>query len=213
MYEAHPSRELTQRFAAKPFQGAAPSLATFLFVGLDANYDRKVERSAIFNDLLAYHEDGVAFWRRTGVHHPFLLANYSGDGRFYHQSFARIGFSTQHAQLVSFIELLHVPTVGRSTLAAGDLDPSHLQLVNAAITAGQAKHIFLPAGVARLMRETRAFPWLQQPRKVQDSLLPVLHAENGRTVYSHLHFSNYGKFQQRKVAEARAIARLVPVDG
>jgi hypothetical protein len=213
MYHAHPSRELTQRFVAKPYQGAAPELATFLFVGLDANYDADIECSLIFGDLLAYHEDGVAFWRRTGVHHPFLLPAYIGDGRFYHQSFARIGFMPKHASLVSFLELLHVPTVGRNKLEATDLDPSHLLRVDAAIIAGQAKHIFLPAGVVRLMRETGAFPWLPERRTPRAVILPALYAANGHTVYSHLHFSNYGKFQQQKVAEAEAIAQLIPSGG
>jgi hypothetical protein len=213
MYAAHPSPELTERFVAKPYQGVAPELATFLFIGLDANYDPGVASRPIFRELLAYHDDGVAFWRRTQVHHPFLLPGYAGDGRFYHQSFARIGFMPRHASLVSFIELLHLPTVGRNSLEVDDLDPAHLRRINAAILTGNAKHIFVPSQVARLMRQSRAFPWLPAQPQMQGQVLPVLYAENGRTVYLHLHFSNCGKFQQRKDAEAKAIAQLIPEDG
>jgi hypothetical protein len=213
MYAAHPSKELTERFIAKPYQGVAPEFATFLFIGLDANYDPNVASSPIFRDLLAYHDDGVAFWRRTQVHHPFLLAGYAGDGRFYHQSFARIGFAPRHASLVSFVELLHVPTVGRNSLEIEDLDLVHLRRINAAILTGNAKHIFVPSQVARLMRQSGAFPWLPAQPPTQAQVLPALYAEDGRTVYLHLHFSNYGKFQQRKAAEAKAIAQLIPEVG
>ncbi|GEM_PF-4904017 len=40
--------------------------------------------------------------------------------------------------------------------------------------------------------------------------LGVLWREGGRTVYSHLHFSVYGKFQEQKVREATAIRELLP---
>jgi hypothetical protein len=92
MYIPHPSFELNRRFRLRPYQGVEPSLATFLFVGLDANYSPDLEASPSFQSVLEYHEDGVAFWRRYGVHHPFLLPEYRGDGRRYHRTFAKIGF-------------------------------------------------------------------------------------------------------------------------
>jgi hypothetical protein len=209
MYRPHPSAELNAKFAARPYQGVEPSAATFLFVGLDANYSLDLEQSPSFRRVLEYHEDGAAFWKRYGVHHPFLLPEYRGDGRRYHRTFTRIGLKPQHAALVSFAELLHVPTVGRSELAAEDLDPSHLAKLNEAILHGNAKHIFVSAGVRRLMQAGGAFPWL--PKKLPASgRLGVLYSEPSRTVYSHLHFSNYGKFQQQLEAERRAIAALLP---
>ena len=212
MYRAHPSSELNRHFAQRPFQGAAPSETTFLFVGLDANYDESIDRSPIFESVLEYHQDGVAFWRRHGVHHPFLLAQYTGDGRRYHRNFARIGFTPRHAQLVSFVELLHVPTIGRNRLTPEDLDGSHLRMVNSAILSGQARHIFVSAGVVRLMRASGAFPWLNG-RAASSGVLPVLYRQADRAVYLHLHFSNYGKFQQQLEAEAMAIAALIARDG
>jgi hypothetical protein len=112
VYRPHPSPELNELFARKPYQGAPPDQALFLFVGLDANYDEEIANSRIFSKIQEYHDDGVAFWRKYEVHHPFLLDEYPGAGRRYHQTFAQIGFTPAHADLVSFVELLHVPTSG-----------------------------------------------------------------------------------------------------
>lgn len=143
------------------------------------------------------------------MHHPFLLPDYRGDGRRYHRTFARIGFTQQQADLVSFVELLHVPSVARSKLAPQDLDLSHLCGINAAILHGKAKHVFVSAGVASLIRASEAFPWL--PRAASGlGRLRLRYSEPLRSVYSHLHFSNYGKFQQQLEEEAHAIAALLP---
>jgi len=212
MYQSHPSGELNRLFANRPYQGAEPSSATFLFIGLDANYDGSIENTPTFKALLEYHQDGVAFWHHHGIHHPFLLPEYRGDGRRYHKTFARIGFTERSAALVSFAELLHVPTVGRSKLTQEDFEVSHLQMLNSAILNGKAQHIFVSAGVARLMRASGAFPWLPKEPTASDPL-PVLFREPARAVYQHLHFSNYGKFQQQLDAEALAIASLLPKYG
>ena len=208
MYRPHPSRVLSALFSRKPYQGASPDAASFLFVGLDANYAADIECSPIFAELLAYHEDGSAFWRRHGVHHPFLLTQYQGDGRRYHRTFARIGFRPEHADLVSFIELLHLPTVGRSLLEPGDLASTHLKALNKFIFEGGAKFIFISAGVARLMRSTGLFPKLGQPVPAS-SALRVMHQDADRTVFMHLHFSNYGRFEMQLQAEAKEIAALI----
>jgi len=200
-------------FAAKPYQGVAPHKATFLFIGLDANYDAKIDRSPIFPFTREYHEDGVAFWRRYEVHHPFLLPQYSGDGQLYHRSFARIGFGPQHANLVSFVELLQVPTVGRNKLDCDDLDPSHLKMLESAIFDGTATCTFISAGVARLLRATRNFRWLPKEPQIGSSLPGIWYQRGAKTVYSHLHFSVYGKFAQRKAEEAAAIRQLLPLAG
>jgi hypothetical protein len=123
MYQAHPSHELNCHFSHRPFQGVEPFATRFLFIGLDANYNEDIECSLVFQSVLEYHQDGIAFWQRHNVHHPFLLPQYAGDGRRYHRNFARIGFTRQHASIVSFVELLHVPTVGRNKLEPGDLEP------------------------------------------------------------------------------------------
>jgi len=209
MYTPHPSSQLNEIFTAKPYQGVAPDQSTFLFIGLDANYHAEIGNRPIFPKILEYHHDGVAFWQKYGVHHPFLLSGYTGDGKFYHRNFAQIGFMPYHASLVSFSELLHVPTVGRNQLVASDLDRLHLKKLNAAILEGQAKYIFIPAGVARLVLATGEFPWLLKKAIINKDILGVLYHNQNKTVFSHLHFSNYGKFQVQKEKEQAFIGNLL----
>lgn len=70
MHHAHPSRILNDLFGRRSYQGVPQENARFLFVGLDANYAADIERSPVFPEVLAYHEDGPAFWRAYGAHHP-----------------------------------------------------------------------------------------------------------------------------------------------
>ena len=210
MYTIHPNSILNELFAKRPYQGVAPDKATFLFVGLDANYDAQIAEKPIFNKIVEYHSNAAYFWQKYGVHHPFLLTGYTGGGRFYHKSFANIGFMPEHANLVSFIELLHVPTVGRNVLDVNDLLATHLNMINSIILDGLATHIFLPATVARLMRASGIFKWLPRSSIHQHGPLDVLFKNNNKTVYSLLHFSVYGKFTDRKAAQALAIRGLIP---
>jgi len=209
MYSLHPSQLLVELFTEKPYQGVCPDSAKFLFIGLDANYTENIESELIFPKIMEYHEDGEHFWVRHGVHHPFLLPEYSGDGYFYHKSFSRIGFRPQHADTVSFAEVLHLPTVGRSKLVVGDLDPSHLRKLSEWILDGKAEHIFMPSGVARLLRSTKLFPWLPPKPDSSAGTLKVLLTKQGKSVYQHLHFSTYGKFEEQKRREAEAIKGLL----
>ena len=212
MYQAHPSQVLTELFARRPYQGVSPKEAQFLFVGLDANYAADAEQRAIFPALVSYHEDGPTFWRKLGVHHPFLLDEYKGGGKRYHRTFAKIGFRPEHADLVSFIELLHVPTVGRSTLVPDDLDSAHLSRLKDAMFTGQARYVFLSASVVRLMNATGQFRELERSSGPTGSLR-TLYKDESRTIFLHLHFSNYGRFEAQLQAEARAIAALLPHSG
>lgn len=207
MFTPHPSPALNTLFAERPWQGADPLAARFLFIGLDANYAADIESNSIFPALLDYHRDGAAFWRRHGVHHPFLLPQYRGDGLRYHRNFARLGFTAEHAEQVCFIELLHLPTVGRNALRPSDLDSSHLATLDEALRHGSARHVFASDGVLRLMQSSQRFAWLQLPR-VGDGVLPLLWSDGERRLYKHLHFSNYGKFEARMRAEAEAIRAL-----
>jgi hypothetical protein len=208
VYEEHPSVELNALFRERPFQGAVPEMAEFVFVGLDANYARDVAGKQVFGSLMEYHEDGVRFWRRHGVHHPFLLPAYRGDGKRYHANFSRIGFGPEDASRVSFIELLHVPSVGRSKLDMSDLDARHLKRIQALLEAGERRHVFVSAGVARLLSQIENFPRLRE-QNCSGEVLPILYSQGGTTVHRHLHFSNYGKFQAQMTEEAAAILRLV----
>ena len=213
MFIEHKSKSLVEKFEKKPYQGVSPAKAKFLFVGLDANYDREVETKSTFKEIVEYHENGVMFWKKHDVHHPFLLANYNGSGKLYHQNFAKIGFTSEHADLVSFIELLHIPTTGRSCLSAEDLNINHLSKVNKWIIDGHSKYVFLSAGVIKLMKQSKYFPWLPSKIKPFDGALTVLKEFYDKIIYKHLHFSNYGKFKEQMHIEAKEIYALTNING
>ena len=212
MYFLHPSEPLRTAFTVRPYQGAAPENATFLFVGLDANCAADVADSPIIPELLAYLSDGVAFWQRTGVHHPSLLPGYgNADGAKYHRTFANIGFRPEHAPRIPFVELMHLTTYGRSRLETGDLKLAHLQWLNEVITAGTAARAFVPDGVARLMRASRMFPWLPKEARNDGRALSVWHRSARTTVDCHYHLSVYGHQEakkQKQITEIRHLAGL-----
>jgi hypothetical protein len=209
MYFPHPSEQLQLAFAARPYQGAAPESAAFLFVGLDANYAEGIANHRIFPALLDYLSNGVEFWRRTGTHHPFLLPGYGNlDGAKYHRAFASIGFRPEHAPLVSFVELIHLPTYGRSKLVPGDLKLSHLDWLNRIITAGMARHVFVPDGVARLARASGAFAWMPKVPHSDGGALSIWYRAARTTVYCHYHLSVYGHQERKKQEQLGEIRRL-----
>ena len=173
MYYLHPNRKLNELFVKRPYQGVDPMKAKFVFIGLDANYDKYVENSGIFDELVEYLTDGVKFWSKYNVHHPFLLPKYRGDGRLYHRNFSKIGFTRQNAADVSFIEILHLPTYGRSDLKPEDLSRDHLIYLNDMILNGDAKYIFISPKVAYLMYKTKYFSWLP-PKPLDKEFIKVV---------------------------------------
>jgi hypothetical protein len=209
-YTLHPSEKLVKLFKEKPWQGCNPATAQFLFVGLDANYAADIEMSLpeVF-DYLAY---GVDFWQKTNVHHPFRLPKYHGSGEKYHDKFAQIGFTAKHAELVSFVELLHLPTVGISSLNVGDLSMDHLNALAKIFDIGIAKYIFLSSKVTDLMRQTKLFPWLQKEPLRMDGDLEVLRDQNDQIIYKMYHFSCYGwqlEVLNRQIVQIRKIVELL----
>lgn len=195
-----------------PFKGRSLSRLHSFFVGLDANYGPNIESSPIFPDLLDYLSDGVEFWRRRGVHHPFLLPAYgNADGARYHRSFASVGFRREHAPLVSFVEVLHLPTYGRSALEVADLDKTHLRRLDALVQSGTARYVFIPDSVARLMRRSKSFPWLPDEPRNDGRALTVWHKTPTTTVFCHYHLSTYGHQEQKKREQLSEIRRLIPL--
>jgi len=176
----------------KPWQGADPFKARFLFVGLDANYAPDVEQQ--IPEIIDYLTDEPGFWRRTGYHHPFRLPKYEGCGNKYHARFAEIGFSTIEADQVSFIELLHLPTIGTNKLDVTDLSPDHIKRLKEIIEEGHARYIFIPSSALQLMRKTKRFPWISQEPLRTDGNLEIIHenSSKGQVIYRMYHLSCYG---------------------
>jgi hypothetical protein len=205
-YTPHPSENLVSLFREKPWQGCNTAAAQFLFVGLDANYAADIETS--LPEVFDYLHSGVDFWLLTGVHHPFRLPSYHGSGQKYHDKFAEIGFTTEHAGLVSFIELLHLPTVGVSSLDVTDLSMDHLNSLANIFDSGSAKYIFLSSKVSALMRQTKLFPWLRQKPIRMYGDLAVMREQNDQIIYRMYHFSCYGwqlEVLNRQIVQIRRI--------
>lgn len=209
MYNRHPNKLLKESFERKPYQGVKPENARYLFIGLDANFDIDIENSRIFNSIIDYLDDGVSFWENYGVHHPFMLPAYNGDGRAYHRNFSKIGFERRHASDVCFIELLDFPTFGQSKLEIDDLNPLHLKRIDNIVRGGTVNYVFVSPSVGRLMLDSGQFTWmLPTPMPLPSSLR--LWGTVGKTqVLWHYHFSVYGKFEQAKRNQLSDIRDLI----
>ena len=104
-----------------------------------------------FRRILDYHADGVRFWKTTGVHHPFMLPDYPFDRRKggvkYHGNFSKLNFSPTHAEFFSFVELLHLPTIGNTgsnkELFFQLLDSDHLNWLESLVLGGDPKFVLV----------------------------------------------------------------------
>jgi hypothetical protein len=217
-YNRHENQELIQAFYKEPvpFQGADPSTARCIFIGLDANFDEHIENSEIFDDVKSYLRDGPEFWRQNEVHHPFLLKKYTGDGRYYHAEFSQIGFTSQHADCVSFVEIVPVPTYGKSDLRTSDMRSEeikkHLRELSKIIIHG-SQRVFISKSVGKLLRASTYFCWLP-PEPTPDSSGNVEHlklwdSEVKKSVYCHTHFARWDSSGvEAKIRERPEIKKL-----
>jgi hypothetical protein len=157
MYTPHPSQELTELFSRKPFQGAAPQTATFLFIGLDANYDPRIATSPVFPHVRAYHNDGSPSGGHMGSTIRFFFrATPATVGCITATSVASA--SNRSTRLSSrLLELLHIPTVGRNVLAAEDLHEKQGLRISGSRTSGiRGRRGIARPGRAAMSSKTRA---------------------------------------------------------
>ena len=115
-FNKHPSIQLVELFKKKPYQGQSPHQAKVIFLSSDANYSEEISNHSFFKLILEYHEDGITFWKKYGIHHPFLHATYpfkkNKGGVPFHKRFTSIGLTSDYAEYVCFLELLDIPTIG-----------------------------------------------------------------------------------------------------
>jgi len=111
-FNRHPSKKLTDLYNKRPYQGQDPEKARFVFFGKDANWNAAIENEIYFPKIEEYLQDGVAFWKKYKIHHPFLLPEYKGDGKRYHTQFRKTYSDESVAEKISFIELVKFPTTG-----------------------------------------------------------------------------------------------------
>ena len=151
-YGLHPSQQLQALFRQQtfPHQGQDPEKASIVVVGLDANYSPEIsETPSFFRKIVEYHADGVGFWERYGVHHPFLLPSYplkkNTGGVPYHRRFSWMGLSAEYARHISFIELLDLPTTGRTEKAEfwRLFRAEHARRIDALVARGERRMIIL----------------------------------------------------------------------
>src|SRR5690606_30710559 len=112
IFQKHPSKSLNQLYSKKNYQGANPVDAKILFVGRDPNWASDVETKEMFNYVSEYLTDGISFWKKHDIHHPFLLPNYKGDGKRYHKIFSKLNVESSASSKISFVELIGFPTTG-----------------------------------------------------------------------------------------------------
>jgi len=205
-YQLHPSTRLVAQFKQKPWQGCDPRSARYLFIGLDANYAMDIEY--LLPEVFDYLDNGVVFWQSHRVHHPFLLPSYTGSGKRYHLKFSDIGFTPDHADMVSFVEVLDLPTVGVNKLTPDDLSPVHLKFLADLLDQGSAEHVFLPSAVVSLLRKTGQFRWLPGQPKATGGALRVLRERSEQVIYQMYHLSCYGwqlSELDRQIAQIRTM--------
>lgn len=173
-YGAHQSQELLRLFRAQefPHQGQNPRDASVIILGLDANYSPEIsEDTTFFNKIVEYHNDGIAFWQKHGVHHPFLLPDYplkkNTGGVPYHRRFSWMNLTSEFAPHISFVELLDIPTTGRTQW--GEFwqlfSKTHARRIDRLISSGDRRLVLVSQSLmARYMshakRTLSVFPWL-----------------------------------------------------
>lgn len=197
-YGRHPSEKLNKLFEIQefPHQGQAPEEALILFVGLDANYSTDISSAAeFFPYILEYQEDGIGFWMKYGVHHPFLLDEYplkkNTGGVPFHKNFAKMRLPPSFANKISFIELIPYPTTGRTKEAVfwELFDTDHAFRLDKLVFKGGRRLIIFSNSVTRKMQRAKklhgAFQWLPETFK-----LGVMKKINETLVFGAPHFSS-----------------------
>ena len=176
----HPSQKLQELFSDKPYQIQEPERAKLIFLGRDANWDINLEDNPLFSEFEEYFQNGISYWENHGYHTPMLNPNYKGEGKTYHRTFKRIGFTSDYAKDICFLELLKVPTYGKSSgknekeylkMVMDDRNKTHLNRIRE-IQQNTNIHILIPYGLREIIEKY--------------SILDI----NSKNIFFHKHFSN-----------------------
>ncbi|MGD9660781.1 MAG: hypothetical protein AB7U63_05865 [Porticoccaceae bacterium] len=171
-FQKHPSVELNRLFSRHPWQGQNPALAQVVILSSDANYAPEISSHSFFQYILEYQQDGVGFWKKYGVHHPFLLPNFpfnkTQHGRPYHKNISKLGLDTSYADKISFLELLDIPTIGNKSVNRKEfyslISAQHLTFIDDLIRNDSGTLFLVPGGVFNDMLYLKkiypVFPWL-----------------------------------------------------
>ena len=188
---------MVELFNKKPFQGQSPEIAKIVFLSSDANYSPKISDHNFFNYILEYQKDGIAFWKKYGCHHPFLLPNYPfdkrKDGCKFHLNFSRIGLTAKHAEYISFLELLDIPTIGNKSqnkeLFYNLVNQSHLEYIEKLMLGGGRKLFFISniKDIIKIKKSYPIFQWLNVKPNRTNQISLIIKGNRIREIY---HFSS-----------------------
>ncbi|AXY57694.1 hypothetical protein CDG60_14655 [Acinetobacter chinensis] len=183
VFNKHPSEQLEKLFNSKPYQGQQPEKAKIIFLSSDANYSEEISTHHFFNRIIEYHEDGIKFWQKYQVHHPFLLDEYpfkkNQGGVPFHKRFKSVGLTSEYAKEVCFLELLDIPTIGSMSkdkkLFLNLINPDHLKKIDKVFQSDAGQLIFVSKNVIQFMhllkKKYKVFDWLEPNiSKVGDSV-------------------------------------------
>ncbi len=164
VFEKHSCRKLQELYKNKPYQGQDPEKAKYIFIGKDANWNADIENQTYFPKIQEYLTDGVAFWKKYKIHHPFLLPEYRGDGKRFHTQFAKTYDGDSIADQVSFVELIKIPTTGIAReskekrafeeLLFSEENLQHLRYIDRVIN-DKNKVVFIAWGLTKYIEEIR----------------------------------------------------------
>lgn len=200
----HRAQGLIDAYKQKYWQCQDPRNANVIFLGLDANWDEHIEsNSVMYPELLNYLDDGVKYWKAHGIHHPFLSPSYNKQGGYtYHNNFRKTGITSDYADQVSFVEILAVPTYGRSSYAnklfMHLIDLHYLKNLNDIIFNTTPKIVFIAKSVYDKLRQIRKKSTMTNffnfdmdlPTGIDyGNRLMNIHSRNNVFVFVHTHFS------------------------
>ena len=199
-YRIHTSKKLVSLFKNKPYQGANPENSKVIILGNDANYSQEITEDNFFNKILEYHADGVEFWKKYNVHHPFLLDEYplkkSEGGVPYHKKIQKLGFDSRFAKIFSFVELLNVPTIGSTSenmkLFYEMLDKTHLEWLEDIVFSDNNKLLITNQTLAKNIRKiSKIYGSLKRLNKIlsNQKVNTIAYKSNNLTIYNGYSFS------------------------
>ena len=198
IFQKHQSEELNKLYLKKNYQGANPNDAKILFVGRDPNWASDIETMRLFRYISEYLTDGVSFWNKYKIHHPFLLPNYKGDGKRYHNIFSKLNIESSFSNKISFVELIGFPTTGNAKsnnklfleYLTSDANRNHLIELDSFLNDTE-KIIFIAWGLIDdlkyLNSKTGLFKKFVQMNKSKMSISELNKYEN---IFIHRHFSD-----------------------
>ena len=135
-----------------------PEKAKIIFLSSDANYSQQMSNHLFSKTFLNITKMGLPSGKSITCHHPFILPNYPKefdkrkDGVPFHRNFSKLGLQSRpHAEHISFLEILDVPTIGNKSenkeMFFDLLCRDHLKYIDKLIQGGGHKLFIVAKGV------------------------------------------------------------------